>query len=990
MKVFWLISVLLIGLQGFAQEATITGSVQDKANGETLPGVTVLLKGTTTGTVTSITGDFNLKAKVGDVLVISCIGYASQEIAVASAAPLKISLSAEAIGLNDVVVIGYGQVKKSDATGALTTVSSKDFNKGSITSPQDLLVGKSAGVVITSSGGAPGAGSQIRVRGGSSLTASNDPLIVIDGVPQDNTSIAGLANPLSTINPNDIESFTVLKDASATAIYGSRASNGVIIITTKRGSATGGMKVQYSGNVSVSTVPAFVDVLSASELKTLANERLGSNNIDAAAVAKLGASNTDWQKEIYSNAISHDHNLSVSGAQFKTPYRVSVGYTDQNGILKNTSLNRYTASIGLDPKFLNDNLKVNINAKGSVTENSFGETGAVGAANSFDPTQPVKNGNTNYGGYTTWTTNGTPNGAYNQMATTNPLAMADLTDNKSTVNRGTGNIQLDYKMPFLPDLRANLNTSIDIYSSEGHNNADTTLVSTRRSGYGRNQKYTQDGYTQLLDFYLNYVKDLEGIASKIDLTGGYSWQKNRMEHTNIQQSIVAPGHPLVTADDSKSATVNYLVSFFARMNYTLKNRYLLTATLRDDGSSRFAKDNRWGLFPSVALAWKLNEESFLANIDALNELKVRVGWGQTGQQDLGQSDFPYLGTYRSSQPSASYQFGNTWVSTLRPNAYDPKIKWETTTTQNIALDYGFFNGRISGSIDVYKRVTDDLLSNITIPNGSNFSNTLTTNVGSLENKGFEFSISVRPISTQKSNLNIGFNLAYNENKITKLLRTDDPNYLGIQTGGISGGTGNNIQVNSVGYAINSFFVLQQVYDSNGSPIEGVYVDRSGKGGNVAGSLSNYYRYKSPSAPYTMGLNARYTYKSFDFSFSGRLNIGNYVYNNAASNAFYANLYNNNFWQNLNASVKETKFSNSQYFSDYYVENASFFRMDNISAGYSFDKIFTDKLRGHLNFTVQNAFVITKYSGLDPEVTNGIDNNLYPRPRTFLLGLTLDL
>jgi iron complex outermembrane receptor protein len=979
-------------ITGFVSaQITVKGTITDSSTGESLPGVNVTVKGTTTGTVTNLDGSYSIKVPSSSaVLSYSYVGYKAQEKEVSSNSVIDVTLEPDFATLDEVVVIGYGQVKKSDATGSVATVSSKDFNKGAITSPQDLMVGKSAGVVITSSNGAPGSGSQIRIRGGSSLNASNDPLIVIDGVPMDNAGISGMANPLSTINPNDIESFTVLKDASATAIYGSRASNGVIIITTKRGQSDQSMKISYNGNTSVSSVSTVEKVLSGDELRDLAVQLKGTNNIDNAAITRLGRENTDWQKEIYRVAFSQDHNLSISGSTLKTPYRVSVGYTDQNGVLKNTDMQRYTAAVGVDPTFFDKSLKVNMNAKGSISKNNFGESGAVGSAVAYDPTQTIHNGNKRYAGYTQWTLDGQPDGEYNQMANTNPVSQIDLTDNKSTVYRGVGNLQLDYTFPFLPELRANLNMGMDAYKSDGYNNSDTTATFTRRAGYGRRLDYSQQGYNKLLDFYLNYVKKIDAIASKIDITGGYSYQKFHREGDNYDRSIVTPTHALITADSSNYATESVLVSFFGRMNYTLMNRYLITATVREDGSSRFSKDNHWGLFPSVALAWKVNEESFLKDVNSVSELKLRLGWGQTGQQNISSNDFPYLGTYRVSQQSAYYQFGNKWYPTLRPSAYDPNIKWETTTTQNVGIDFGFFNDRISGSFDVYQRTTDDLLNNIAIPNGSNFSNYLTTNVGSLENKGYEVTLNVRPIATKDMGWNIGFNLSYNENKITKLLRTNDPTYIGIQTGGINGGTGNNIQINSVGYSTNSFFVLQQVYDVNGNPVEGTYVDRSGKGGNVAGNLDNFYRYKKSAPDYTMGISSRFNYKNFDASFSGRINLGNYVYNNTASGTFYGNLYNNSFWRNLSSSIKDTKFNNAQYFSDYYIENASFFRMDNISVGYNFDKIFTDKLKGRLSFTVQNAFVITKYKGLDPEVDNGIDNNLYPRPRTFLLGLNLDL
>jgi TonB-linked SusC/RagA family outer membrane protein len=985
-----LLAILFWGsLSAFAQSGQVTGTVTDAGDGTTLPGASVVVKGTVTGTVTDINGKFSITVSPNATLVFSFVGYESQEVLVQPSTVVNIALVMQSTALSEFVVIGYGVQKKGDATGSVSVIGTKDFNQGAITTPQQLLAGKSAGVVITSSSGAPGSGSTIRIRGGSSMSASNDPLIVVDGVPLDNVAISGMANPLSVVNPNDIETFTVLKDASATAIYGSRASNGVIMITTKKGKAGSKLKISYNGYLSAGIAPKFVDVYSGDQFRKLAHDKYGTNNIDSAGLARLGTENTDWQKEIYRTAISQDHNLSATGSYKTMPYRFSYGYTNEQGILTNTDMKRNSLTLNLNPTFFRDDLKVNINAKGSFSKNNFGNDGAVGSAVRFDPSQPVMNGNTRYAGYYTWTMDGTPNGEYNQMATSNPVAQIDLTDNQSKVNRYIANGQFDYRLPFLPDLHANLNLAIDQYSSTGHNNADTTAMWTRRAGFGQLIDYNQDGYTKTLDFTLNYKKDLESIKSKIEVMGGYSWQHFYRKGDNYQRSIVDENHPLIVADSSSYATENFLVSFFGRINYSLMDRYLVTFTLRDDGSSRFSEDNRWGLFPSVALAWKIKNESFLKDVDVLSDLKLRLGWGQTGQQNINNGDYPYMGTYRISQPSAYYQFGGTWYPTLRPNAYDPNIKWETTTTKNIGLDFSFLEDRVSGSFDLYNRVTDDLINFIPIPNGSNFSNYLTTNVGSLENKGYEIALNFKPISNKELVWDIGFNLSYNQNEITKLTRTDDPNYMGVATGGIGGGTGNNIQIQSVGYPTNSFFVLQQVYGSNGMPLEGLYVDLSGQGGNVAGNLANFYHYKKPAADYLMGINTRLNYRKWDFALSGRISIGNYVYNNVASQTFYGNLYNNSFWQNLTSQISNTEFNNAQYFSDLYIENASFFKMDYMSAGYSFDKLITEKLSGRVSFTVQNAFTITKYEGLDPEVDGGIDNNFYPRARIFLLGLNVD-
>jgi iron complex outermembrane receptor protein len=993
LNVLILMLSLLLGNLAMAQQTVLTGKVTDSSSGEPLPGVSIVVKGTTNGTITNVDGIFNLNAKKGDVIQFSFVGYKTQDVIVQDQKKINIGLVEDKEELQEVVVIGYGTVKKSDATGAVSTVSSKDFNKGAISSPQDLMVGKSAGTVITSSGGAPGSGATIRIRGGSSMSASNDPLIIIDGFPVSNSGISGLANPLSTINPNDIETMTVLKDASATAIYGSRASNGVILITTKKGTTGKPVRIEYNGTMSVNTIPAYMDVFSGDEFRAMALDlaKKSAVGLNMSSLGRLGKENTNWQKEIYQTALAHDHNVSISGGYRNIPYRTSIGYTNQDGILKTTNMERTTLAIGVDPTLFDSHLKVSVNLKGSYTKQNFGDQGAVGSAVFYDPTQPVKNGNTKFGGYYTWVNlsdvlpDGSmdPNGSPNPIGVSNPVAMLEQTDNRSTVKRSLGNVTFDYKFHFIPELRANLNLGYDYFTTTGHNNSPDNAAFTFRNGIGRKNDYEQTGKSQLLDFYLNYVKELPSIQSKLDITGGYSWQHFYKDGW----SFVRNGDGTQVSVDKKTSKFineNYLVSFFGRMNYTLKDRYLFTFTLRDDGSSRFSSDNRWGLFPAAAFAWKINDESFLKNVPAVSDMKLRLGWGVTGQQDIG-NDYPYLAVYRGSTPTAQYQFGNAFYNTLRPNPYDANIKWEETTTYNVGLDFGLLKNRITGTIDVYKRKTKDLLNFIPIAAGSNFSNFLTTNVGNLENKGFEISLTGQVISKKDMSWSVGVNAAYNENRITKLTKTDDPNYPGVDAGLIGGGVGNFIQNQKVGFPVNSFFVFQQVYGSNGMPIEGLYVDRTGTGGTITSNNLNKYHYKKPAPDYTLGINSRFAYKQFDFSFSGRANIGNYVYNNVASGALYSTVYNQSgFFNNLPKQVNNAKFTNTQYFSDFYIENASFFKMDNMSVGYNFEK----SLRARVSLTVQNVFTITKYKGLDPEVDGGIDNNFYPRPRVFVLGVNL--
>lgn len=959
-----------------AQQVTISGTVRDASNGDGLPGATLVIQGTSTGTATNYEGYFELEASPGDVLIVSFVGFEPLQVAVTNQLNYTIDLSPASLEVEELVVIGYGKVKKSDATGSVTSISSKDFNKGAITSPQELLMGKSAGVLITTSGGAPGSGSTIRIRGGSSLNASNDPLIIVDGVPIDNNNVYGSSNFLSFVNPNDIESVSILKDASATAIYGSRASNGVIIITTKTGVKGRPMSLSFTSNTSVSSAIKFLDVYTGDEIRALANDT-SIYYFTTANPDKLGEENTDWQNEIFRTALSHDNNLSLSGALKEFPYRVSLGYTDQNGIMKNTDMKRYTGSINFSPSFLDDDLKLNVNMKAMNTSQNFGDYGALGSAINMDPTQPIYD-TADAGGYFQWSNYGAG------LGTPNPVEQLMEVDNRSVVNRVIANVQVDYTMPFLRELRANLNIATDYATGTGHNNRPVTTNPNLDGDFtGRENDYSSKNTNDLIDFYLNYNKDISENQN-IDVTAGYSWQHFAREGQDSTRGLIPEGETgYVIPTGNSWITENYLVSFFGRVNYSLLDRYLFTATLRNDGSSRFAEGHRWGLFPSAAFAWKISNESFLEDADVLSDLKLRLSWGVTGQQDIG-SDYPAQALFVESSPGSFYPIGGVFLPTLRPNPFDPGIKWEETTTQNIGLDFGFYNGRISGAIDVYKRVTEDLLNTVTIPTGSNVSNTLLTNVGSLENKGVELSLELIPISTKDMNLTIGMNATYNQNTITKLLLTDDPEYIGILYG--SSFTGIN-RVTRVGYPAYSFFLNKQIYNPDGSPIEGLYVDISGEGGAVNGENKNKYIYENPTADYLFGFSARFSYKSFDASASARASIGNYVFNMIAAGSSYDQMYQIGYWKNFSTLLEETQFVKRQFTSDYYLENASFLKVDNISAGYTLANI-VDRLNLRFSLTVQNAITVTKYKGLDPEVPGGIDNNFYPRPRTFMLGVSL--
>ena len=841
----------------------ISGQVTDSESGDPLIGVRILVVGTTTGTTSDINGNYTLQVpEEGEKLNFSFFSYQSQEVTIGDNNVVNVSL-VSGLTLDEVVVIGYGTVKKEDATGSIQAVDAKSFNRGAITSPQQLLAGKVAGVQITPSSD-PGGGATIRIRGGSSLSATNDPLIVIDGVPVANDGISGSRNPLNIINPNDIETFTVLKDASATAIYGSRASNGVIIITTKKGKFDKKIKVGYAGNFSIDNRSSEIDVLGAEEFRSLVNERFIEGH---PARDLMGSANTDWQNEIFQTAYGTDHNINVSGGVGPLPYRVSLGYTDKAGILKTDHFNRTTVGVNLSPGLLNNTLQINANFKAMFSNNNFADRGAIGSAVSFDPTQPIMSGNQEYGGFYTWLqADGTPN----TLAPTNPLALLELRDDNSNVTRIVTSAQIDYRFPFLPDLRANLNLGLDRSRGEG------TITVPEFASFafvdkGLKHEYWSEKSNELLDFYLNYVKDFGGNFN-LDVMGGYSWQHFFREDYSFGTNT--DGSKILTPEDNTPREY-YLLSLFGRLNMNIYNRLLLTFTLRRDGTSRFSPENRWGMFPAAAAAIKIVENSS----GPLTNLKLRAGYGITGQQDIGGDFYPYLARYLSSFENARYQLGNEFITTLRPNGYDANIKWEETTTLNIGFDYGLFNNRVFGAFEYYIRETRDLLNFIPVAAGTNLTNFLTTNVGDLKNSGFEFSLNLVPIQSDDMNWEIGGNVTLNRNEITRLTATDDPNYLGVFTGGISGGVGNNIQIHSVGFPASSFFVYEQVYDDNGVPIEGLYVDRNGDGQVTP---DDRYQTENPAPDAFFGFTSNFQYKNFEFLFAGRANVGNSIYNNILS------------------------------------------------------------------------------------------------------------
>jgi len=989
-----------MGSPAWAQKRTVTGTVTDAKDGAPLPGVSILPKGGKTGVTTGSDGSFHIAVDPSTrTLIFSSVGYGTREISIGDA-PLRITLTSNNASLNEIVVIGYGYTRKKDITGSVAVVTEKDFQKGSFTTPEQLIAGKVAGVSVISNSGQPGAGSTIRIRGGSSLNASNDPLIVIDGVPIDNdiapgqkSVIAGAGNPLSFVNPDDIESFTVLKDASSAAIYGTRAANGVILITTKKGKS-GAPRVNLNTVNSLADITKKVSVLNAAQFRSAVNA-----NGSATQKAMMGAANTDWQNEVFQDALGTNNNLSISGGIKKLPYRLSVGYQDQNGILRTDNLKRLSLGLTVNAMTLDNHLKVDLSVKGSKENARFANQAAIGGAVSFDPTQPVYVKSPRFGGYYEWLDASSPTGLTN-LAGRNPLGLLEEHYDKSHPERSIGNIQVDYKFHFLPDLHANVNAGYDVSRGQG----STFITDSAAEAYvaggtgGSNNPYKTNKTNTLFEFYLNYTKDIKSIKSHLEFTPGYSYYDYQTTVYNYPtfnaQGVKFPG------SDPATPTTEFrhvLISYFGRLEYRYNDKYVLRASLRRDGSSRFAPSNRWGLFPSVAFTWKVKDESFLQSSNVISSLNLRAGYGVTGQQD-GIGDYDYLSYYYLSNAGASYQFDTSFYQGYRPAGFYANRKWEQTATYNIGADYGFLDGKITGSIDFYQKKTTNLLNQVAQPAGSNFSAYIVANVGSMENKGVEFDLNLHPIHRQDLTWDLGFNFTYNQNKITNLtVVPDDPNYPGFASGSIAGGIGGQFAlINAVGYSKNVFNLYKQVYNSAGAPIEGVFVDK-----NHDGIINQNDLFKSkPADPKVfLGFSTGVTYNKWNAGFVLRSSIGNYVYNNIYSQTGVQNqILGNSVLYNGSTNYLVTKFKGSnaqQLLSDYYLENGSFLRMDNCYIGYDLGKIAHTRARLRLNATVQNVFVITKYSGLDPEIgagtgnNPGIDNNIYPRPRTYSLGASLD-
>jgi TonB-linked SusC/RagA family outer membrane protein len=957
------------------QKILVRGIVKDQ-NGQLLPGANIIEKATNNGTQTDFDGNFSLSVSNEDaVLVVSYLGFATQEITVKNQNYIEIVLVEESGALDEIVLIGYGTVKKKDATGSVVSIKSEDFNKGNIVTPENLLQGRVAGLSINTGGG-PGSGSVIRIRGGASLNASNDPLIVIDGLPIDNTSVGGSRSILSTINPSEIESFTVLKDASATAIYGSRASNGVIIISTKRGKKS--IRVNLDSSVSYNTLTNTVNVFSAEELRALVTEQ------NPALLPRLGTANTDWQREIYKNTLSTNVNLSVRGALFKEiPVRLSVGRSEQNGLRLTSKFQRNTASLSVNPNFFDNKLKISFNGNYSNEQNRFA-SGQEANALTFDPTQPVYEPNSPFGGFFQFYENNN-DGVINQddlvpLAPFNPVAELLQRRSLSEVNRFFGNFKVDYSLHFLPELTTTLNLGLDRQDADGMVNVSDQNPLSQADGsiVGSQSEYQNSQVNLLLDAYINYKKSFGKF--NLDATAGYSWQRFEREGFNTNELLddTDASLPLLNID-----TDLVLLGYFGRANLALKDKYLLTLTYRRDGTSRFSEENRWGNFPSAAFAWQLKDE-FFKESEQLSNFKLRLGWGITGQQDIGSDNLDlYLDGYVTGIPNSQYQFGNSIIPIGLPEFRNEQLKWEETTTYNVGLDMGILDDRFTASVDVFRKESKDLLVFAAVSDGSNFSNSGFQNIGEMTTQGLEFLLQGDIIKHNDDgfNFNVSFNASIIRRELTSLFQDED-----IITGTASGGTGIDVQIQRVGYNPFSFYVYKQVYGTDGFPIEGNYADLNGD--NIINDDDRYiFNNNDPSASF--GFASNLSYKGFDFSFNMRAVVGNYVYNNVNSaRAQYNLLDNNSVVSNIPTSVLQTNFVNTEnvILSDAFIENASFLRMDNISLGYTFKNLVSSKLQLRLSASVQNAFVVTNYSGLDPEVfNNGIDDTIYPRPRTFLFN-----
>ena len=999
LRMLGLILGLFLSVDAFAQ-IEVKGHVKD-ATGEDIIGATVRVEGTQTATVSDFDGNFVLKAKEGATITVSYVGY--QNATVKAAPTVEVILQDDSQVLENVVVIGYGRAKKTDLTGAVTAIKPDELSHGLQTSADDMLSGKVAGLNIINEGGSPGAGSKIRIRGGSSLTASNDPLYVVDGLQLDPAGISGM-NPLASINPNDIESFTVLKDASATAIYGSRASNGVIIITTKKGKAGQKAKVSYNGNVSISFKKKTLDVFDGPGFQKFVSDTFGEDSPEYALLGYLDENgvqqfaNTNWQDEIYRTAVSTDHNITVTGGTSNMPYRISGGFTSQPGIVKSTFFRRYTGSFNLSPVFMKDHLRLNISGKVMSAQRRW-DNGAVGASAYMDPTKPIRLNQDKYnkyfGGYFQWSkAAGFPNDnaweyAFDGNATANPVAMVENNGTKSNATTFQGNIGVDYSVHGLEDLHilANLAGNLTKAKEETQNSPYTTSSYY----YGWDGWTKKTNYNHIFNIFLQYTKELKKDVHNLDVQVGYEWQRYHAKSDNWGYGII-PQTASVGAGSrygeptgiTEWKSENRLRSWIGRVNYTLLNRYLLTFTMRADGSSRFAKGHEWGYFPAAALAWRVKEEAFLRDVNLISDLKLRLTYGKTGQQNLGGvGDFYYIPAYTANFDHAYYPlFGDG--KTVRPGVYNTELTWEKTTTYDIGLDLALYDNRISLSADWYYRKTTDLINNIYIPAGANFGAQTVGNIGELHNTGIELMTTVRPIVSKDLNWEVTYNFTYNKNKIDDLASDL------IEHGSI--GLSKNAMAYQTGHSSSAFYVYRQVYDQDGKIVPHTFVDRNGNG-HLDSDDRYFYYHADPDV--TMGLGSKVTYKNWDFSFNSRASFGNHVFNANINGTYISGQglgSTLNFMHNIPTLALKyglTDASEAQPASDCWIQNASFFKLDNFTVGYSFQKLLNMNISGRVYATAQNIFTITNYDGLDPEIQGGIESSIYPRPFTTILGVNLN-
>ena len=972
---------LTVSLPGLhAQDRiTVSGTVTDEA-GLPLVGLTVFVEGTTSGATTDLDGKYSIEVSPDAVLVFSYLGYRTQTVPVGGRSRIDLQLLPDTELLTDAVVIGYGTTTKKDMTGSISAVNSDDFNSGLISSPEQLINGKVSGVQITSSGGSPTSGSTIRIRGGASLNASNDPLIVLDGVPLESGGVSGMGtNFLSLINPADIESMTVLKDASSTAIYGSRASNGVVIITTKKGKSDK-LAITFNTTLSLQNKTRVPDMLSPEQFVRVATDAGYENLLGDWETNGF----TDWNDRIYQTAFGTDNNLSVAGQFTRNfPFRVSLGYYNQDGIVRTDNATRYTGNINLSPSFFDDHLKITLSAKGAINNNRYAQSGqAIYNATVGDPTRPVYSGNDAFGGYSEILMNGEP---VTTGAAFNPLGLLEQYDSREDMKRVIANLDIDYKMHFLPEMKLHLTGGYDYASGS----SEVFVPETAAQYYRQGGLYTPAGpntaENRLFTAYLNYNKEIPAIKSRIDVTAGYDWQYWRSYISggdSYRADKVTSLNSVWLADDQR----HVLLSYYARLNWSFDGRYLLTATIRRDGSSRFAPDQRWGTFPSVALAWNIAQEKFLRDNKVLNNLKLRASFGVTGQQD-GIGNYGYLPVYYPSTGSNSQYITNgygNYGQYFQPGAYVDDLTWETTTAWNFGIDFGFLNDRISGSIDYYTRKTSDLLATVPAAAGTNFTRTITTNVGNVDSEGLEVNINATPVDTKDWTWSISANMTWQKVKITNLSLIEGADVAPTLVGATI--DARQVQAFAVGETPYAFYVYKQVYDGNGKPVEGLYADLNGDGQI---NIDDRYFYHSPSPDYMLGLSTSLRWKNLTLSTSLRANIGNYAYNATAANtgALETLKYADDALYNLSSSYLQTGFKTRQIYSDHYVENASFLKMDNLIIGYDFGRI-KDVVGLNVSFMVQNVFTITKYSGIDPEIYLGVDQNFYPRPRIYSLGIGL--